>query len=106
MRVPLFGTAALSALALTLGCLAAPGAAASDQGGQSRWSTPVTIADKDWATNLVVAPDGSAQVQGYEYPPNDCPECAGPYPYQRTAYGSWAPASSALAQAFDSQSRA
>ena len=57
--------------------LTAPSAGASAPADQSHWSSPVALGS-EFGVDLLVAPDGSAQVHTFRYTPQICPPGATP----------------------------
>jgi len=84
--------------------LTAPSAEAGEPADQSHWSSPVAL-DSEFGVELLVAPDGAAQVQTIRYTPQICPSGCDPVGfYQRGTDGVWAKTVDPV-DAYDGQSR-
>jgi len=101
MRIPV--VTLVVSLAATA-ALTTPSAGAAEPADQSHWSSPVAL-NGEFGSNLLVAPNGSAQVQTTHYTPNICPVgCTSEEVYQRGTDGAWAKTTEPL-DAYDGQSR-
>ena len=84
--------------------LTAPAATADEPADQPLWSSPVALGGEA-GVDLLVAPDGSAQVQTISYTPNICPSgCDSVAFHQRGTDGAWARTLDPV-DAYDGQSR-